>query len=91
MFAFTLTLISYSSFLSKDGYVVTVMHPLVLFMSNTPSLPGRRQTIKTPNRRALNHHRCDLTIQNGINYWTRVALISISRKHGEYFRALEEK
>lgn len=40
-FDFTLTLISYSSFRSRDGYVVTVMHPLVLFMSNTPSLPEK--------------------------------------------------
>lgn len=35
----TLTLISYNSFLSSDGYVAKVMQPLVLFMSKTPSLP----------------------------------------------------
>lgn len=34
----TFTLISYSSFFSRDGGVVREMHPLVLLMSKTPSL-----------------------------------------------------
>lgn len=39
----TFTLTSYNSLLRREGYVVRVMHPLVLFMSKTPSLPERRQ------------------------------------------------
>ena len=47
----TLTLISYSSLLSWLGFVVRLMHPLVLFMSKTPSLPENVTTENDKNKK----------------------------------------
>lgn len=71
------------------------MHPLVLFMSKTPSLPERwwQKCWQCVWRRiiilSLISWLSVLTINNGVMYRVRIALISIFSIHAEYFRALE--